>query len=103
MSSNTLIVLRNLLKEVKKNNSSLTKDKSLLANYILLQSRKYLVTDEQACKAREEMKFVAETYLCYLKSQRLFDEIHKKYQGKGERSIKETAEIVGFKLPHDPK
>ncbi|KAK6639624.1 hypothetical protein RUM43_007897 [Polyplax serrata] len=79
------------------------KGNSELASYILTQCYKHQVTDEQVCKAREEMKFLAETYLCYLRSQRLFEEIHRKYQGKGERSIKETAEIVGFKLPHDPK
>ncbi|KAG7201019.1 hypothetical protein KM043_003371 [Ampulex compressa] len=30
-------------------------------------------------------------------------EIRSRYTGKGERSIKETADLVGFKLPHDPK
>lgn len=99
----TLRVIRKLLREVKNSNFSNVREKSLLTNYILLQCRKHQVTEEQICKAREEMKFLAETYLCYLKSQKLYEYIHQKYQGKGERSIKETAEIVGFKLPHDPK
>lgn len=101
--SRTLDIVRNLLREVRHNNFTSRKGNSELANYILTQCYKHQVTDEQVCKAREEMKFLAETYLCYLRSQRLFEEIHRKYQGKGERSIKETAEIVGFKLPHDPK
>ena len=101
--NNTLSIVRNLIKEIKNSSSLRQNEKSLLANYILIQCRKYQVTDEQACKAREEMKFLAETYLCYLKSQRIFEEIHKKYQGRGERTVEETATMVGFKLPHDPE
>lgn len=71
--------------------------------YILDQYRKYKVTDQQLCKAQEEMKYLSETYLCYLRSSRQYMELHKQYKGKGERSTEETANLVGFKLPHDPK
>lgn len=99
MSKEAVKVVRNLLGEVRR--TSRNKNNGLLQNYILLQCRKYQVTDEQLCKAREEMKFLAQTYLCYLRSQRSYNEIHQKFQGKGERSVKETAGLVGFKLPHD--
>ncbi|RZB38640.1 SRR1-like protein, partial [Asbolus verrucosus] len=76
---------------------------NLALQYILSQYRKYKTTSEQLCKAREEVEFVANTYLCYLKSSRLHQEIHAEFHGKGERSVRETANLVGFKLPHDPK
>lgn len=76
---------------------------NLIFQYIKNQFRKYKTTDQQLCKAREEMNFMARTYLCYLKSLRLEQEIRKEFHGRGERSTAETAKIVGFKLPHDPK
>ncbi|KXJ69267.1 hypothetical protein RP20_CCG028028 [Aedes albopictus] len=49
------------------------------------------------------MQFAAETYLCYLRSVRKHKELSEMYSGRGERSIRDTADMVGFKLPHDPK
>lgn len=103
MSKNGVKLLKNLLSEIRRQSSSEKIQNSNLVNYILSQSRKHQVTDEQLCKAREEMKYLAETYACYLRSQRQYLEIQKKYHGRGERTIEETANIVGFKLPHDPK
>lgn len=76
---------------------------SLAFKYITDQFQKHQTTDQTLCKAREEMKFLGETYLCYLRSLRKYTEIQKEYKGKGERSITDTANMVGFKLPHDPK
>lgn len=71
--------------------------------YASAQFRKYRTTDQQLCKAKEEMRFLGETYLCYLRSLRRSAAIQKEYKGVGERSVEETANLVGFKLPHDPK
>lgn len=71
--------------------------------YVAAQYRKYRTTDEQLCKAKEEMHFLGQTYACYLQSLRRNAEIQKHYKGCGERSVEETASLVGFKLPHDPK
>lgn len=76
---------------------------NIVYNYIVQQFRKYQTTDQQLCKAKEEMEFIANTYLCYLKSSRLQQQIHNEFHGKGERTVGETARMVGFKLPHDPK
>jgi len=38
-------------------------------------------------------------YLCLLNSQRITRAIHVRYKGAGERSVEETAGLVGFKLP----
>lgn len=95
--------LYHLLSEIRYISSEKHLRDSLLFNYVMKQFRKYKETDQQLCKAREEMKFLSETYLCYLRSQRRYEEIHNQYHAKGERSVKETADMVGFKLPHDPK
>ena len=29
--------------------------------------------------------------------------IHDEYHSKGEKTFEETAKLVGFKLPHDPR
>ncbi|XP_056643833.1 protein FMC1 homolog [Diorhabda sublineata] len=98
-----LTILRQIISELR---HALPKDKikdDLTVQYILNQYRKYLVTGEQLCKAREEMQFIANTYLCYLRSTRLSKEIQQEFHGKGERTVEDTAKLVGFKLPHDPK
>ncbi|KAL1402353.1 hypothetical protein pipiens_006129 [Culex pipiens pipiens] len=76
---------------------------SLAAKYITAQFRKFETTEQQHCRAKEEMQFAANTYLCYLESVRKLKELNAAYSGRGERSIRETADMVGFKLPHDPK
>lgn len=95
---------RSLLNELRLANANgrLHKD-SHAAKYITNQFEMHKTTDETLCKAREEMKFLGETYLCYLRSLRKFNQISREYKGKGERNVKETADMVGFKLPHDPK
>lgn len=97
-------LFRSLLNELRLANPTgkLNKD-SLAVKYITSQFEKHQTTDEILCKAREEMKFLGETYLCYLQSLRKYNEINSEYKGKGERSVKDTANMVGFKLPHDPK
>ncbi|XP_055381290.1 protein FMC1 homolog [Condylostylus longicornis] len=96
-------ILRSLLHELRQASPNKCIKNNLAANYILAQFKKYQTTDQTLCKAREEMKFLGKTYLCYLQSLRRHAEIHKEYHGRGERTVKETADIVGFKLPTDPK
>lgn len=98
-----LSILRNLIAELRYALPEGSLKNNLALEYIVNQFRKYKTTDEQLCKAREEMEFMANTYLCYLKSSRMAQEIHSEFHGKGERTIQETANMVGFKLPHDPK
>lgn len=95
---------RSLLNELRLvNPTGRVKKDSLAAKYIVDQFERHQTTDEILCKAREEMKFLGETYLCYLRSLRKYNQIQCEYKGKGERSVKDTADMVGFKLPHDPK
>ncbi|XP_076309842.1 protein FMC1 homolog isoform X1 [Tachypleus tridentatus] len=79
--------------------------KSVIQNpifrYILEQTRKHQVTEKQICRGQAELQYLARTYLCYLSSIRRQKELHEMYHGKGERTIKETADMVGLKLPGD--
>lgn len=99
-ASNTM---KRLLAEIKTISSETNSKDSLAAKYVSSQFRKFETTDLLHCRAKEEMRFTAETYLCYLQSIRKLKELTAVYSGKGERSIRETADMVGFKLPHDPK
>lgn len=100
----TLRTLRGILSELRK---YLAKDCKLRENpqakYILSLYRINQVTDQQYCKAQEESKYIASTYLSYLRSKRLYSNILLQYHSKRENTIQETASQLGFKLPHDPK
>ncbi|CAB3382172.1 Hypothetical predicted protein [Cloeon dipterum] len=65
--------------------------------------RKNQVTDEQLCRAQSELAHLSETYSCYLSSLRRYSAIKDAYHSQGERTVRQTADMVGFKLPHDPK
>lgn len=95
--------LRQLVSEIRYISSEKKLHDSLLIKYIMMQFHKYKETDQQLCKAQEELKFLVSSYHCYLQSQRRFKEIHDQYHAKGERSVKDTANMMGFKLPQDPK
>lgn len=57
------------------------------------------VTEEQKCRAREEMLHRATTYLCLLRSTRQYAALNHKYQGGGERSPEAVARLVGLAMP----
>lgn len=96
-------LFRQLITEVRHAVPSGSAKDNLAVQFITNQFQKYKITDQQLCKAQEEMKFLGNAYLCYLRSSRKYNEINQSYHGKGERTIEETANMVGFKLPHDPK
>lgn len=96
-------LVRSILHELRLASPNGKLKDSIAARYVLDQFRKYQTTEEQICKAREEVTYLGKTYVTYLQSLRKYHSIQKDYKGKGERSVKETADMVGFKLPHDPK
>ena len=96
-------VLRGILNELRLASPNKCIKNSLSAKYVVAQFKKYRTTDEQLCKEKDEMLFLGNTYLCYLQSSRHYKRINDEYKGAGERSIEDTASMVGFKLPHDPK
>lgn len=102
MNPNVQLV-RSLLREIRCIASEGKIKDNIMVQYILEQARAHKETSETLCKARKELEHLAQTYNCYLGSQRAYNEIQTHYAGAGERSIRETADLVGFKLPHDPK
>ncbi len=72
-------------------------------SFVRDQFRANIVTSRQFCRSEADMRHLGDTYRTYLSSQRIWRHLHDEYHGKGERSVAETAKIVGFKLPHDPK
>lgn len=96
-------LVRSLLHELRLASPNGKIKDSIGVEFILEQFKKYQTTEEQLCKARDEMTYLGQTYLTYLQSSRKRDAILKDYKGKGEISTKDAASLVGFKLPHDPK
>ena len=96
--------LRQIIKEMRLN---LPEGKNVrhqpLTKYIFNEFKRHQTTSKQHCKAGQEMEHLSSTYATYLTSQRLWHEVHKEYHATGERTVEDTAKIVGFKLPHDPK
>ncbi|XP_062531254.1 protein FMC1 homolog [Bombyx mori] len=102
-SKPVLVTLRQLLSELRRQSPTKKLAENQMVRYIFDQYRKYQTTDQQLCKAIDEMHFRARTYHNYLHHSRKYKELNTEFKGKGERSIEETANMVGFKLPHDPK
>ncbi|XP_057332574.1 protein FMC1 homolog isoform X2 [Microplitis mediator] len=102
MNSN-LKLIRSLLSEIRKTASENKIRDNIVVRYVMAQAREHQETSETLCKAREELQHLAKTYNCYLSSLRSYNELNSQYSGAGERSVRETADLVGFKLPHDPK
>lgn len=98
------LMLKDLVRELRKTNRTYKNiSESPSYQYIMKQFRRNQVTGEQTCKATQEAEFMAHTYLSYLQSSRRAAEIKHEFHGRGERSVRSTADMVGFKLPHDPK
>lgn len=97
-------LLRELIRELKVTNRTYQPlRESPIYQFICKQFRRNQVTEEQVCKASTESRYLADTYLTYMKSSRKAAELKSEFHGKGERSVRSTADLVGFKLPHDPK
>lgn len=102
-SKPALVTLRHLLSELRKQSSTTKLAENQMVQYLFSQYRKHQTTDLQLCKAIDEMHYKARAYGNYLENSRMCKEINQEYKRMGERSVEETANMVGFKLPHDPK
>lgn len=95
--SNILNLYKSLTREVGN-------DKTLF-NLIRNEFRENAVTASKYCKEDNEQHFIAKTYLSYLRNTKEYSILQSKY-AKGERSIEDSANIVGLRLPkqyHDEK
>ncbi|CAM1323867.1 Srrd (predicted) [Pycnogonum litorale] len=74
--------------------------KTITYGYLKRQFKNYEVTEEKLCRGRKEMNHMGNSYLCYLTSNRAYKKLHGEYHSKGERTIQETASLVGLTLPN---
>ncbi|KAK6036548.1 hypothetical protein COOONC_25948 [Cooperia oncophora] len=66
--------------------------------FLVDQMRDHQVTQRVYSKAPEEAEHVANLYATYLSSTRNLKELERRYRGK-ERSVEESANLVGLALP----
>lgn len=92
-----LLLLRLLSRELRQRSNKKLLDRPLM-QWILSEFRSNQITQEQYCRSPKEMTWVADTYCQYLRAQRLCRELVDKSQ-KREKTIQETADMVGFRLP----
>ncbi|GIY76056.1 protein FMC1 homolog [Caerostris darwini] len=96
----TLAVLRGISHELRRANPKLKPVSQTTAlSYLMNEYRSHQVTEKRICKNDEELNMMAKTYLCYLESLRQNQELIDRYHSHGERSVEETAQLVGFSLP----
>ena len=88
--SSVLNLYKSLIRELKS-------DQKLLG-LIKCEFKKNIVTSSKYCKESNEQFIIANAYLSYLKNTREYFILKSKY-AKGERSIEESANIVGLRLP----
>ncbi|KAL4143782.1 hypothetical protein QTP88_006068 [Uroleucon formosanum] len=97
----SLALLRSLTREFR----YVTLDGKLLdrplMRLILSEYRSNQVTPAQYCRGPNEMVWVADTYLQYIRSQRICRELTDKHQRR-EKTVQETADMIGFRLPSAP-
>ena len=97
-------LLRSIMRELRRSRPEGSRLRgSQSSDFVLGLFRKNAVTQEQVCKHREEMAFMADTYSTYLTAQREYEVVQQEYHAKGERSVDQTAKMVGFNLPHEAK
>uniref|UniRef100_A0A914YAN7 Protein FMC1 homolog n=1 Tax=Panagrolaimus superbus TaxID=310955 RepID=A0A914YAN7_9BILA len=90
---------RRIVSELKKAKGSLSRD-SPEFRFIMDQMRNHRVTQKMNCKSPNEMEHLADTYATYLNSTRFLAELQERYRG-GERSVSESANLVGLQLPKE--
>ncbi|KAG1714577.1 Protein FMC1 [Nymphon striatum] len=97
-SRNTKTVDQKYKDEYHEESPGNVKDK-LAYSYITQQYKNNIVTDQKLCRGSKELHHMASSYLCYLKSNRKYQSLFNEYHSKSNRSIAETAGIVGLRVP----
>ncbi|XP_033732986.1 protein FMC1 homolog [Pecten maximus] len=97
MSSRRLF--QELSKEFKRMHPKVKLDDVPAFNHMTAQFKKFKTTGKLLCRADNEVHYVADSYRCMLQSTRKHEELIQIYGGKGDRSIEESANLVGLNLP----
>lgn len=100
--NSALKVLRSLARELRYFTSNGKLLHRPLIQWILSEYRSNQVTSAQYCRGPDEMIWVADAYLQYVRAQRVCRELTIQHQ-KCEKTVQETADMIGFKLPPKPE
>ncbi|XP_050537463.1 protein FMC1 homolog [Daktulosphaira vitifoliae] len=100
-SQQPLNLLRSIVRELRHYTSGEKQLKRPLVQWILSEYRANQLTQAQYCRGPSEMIWVADTYLQYIRGQRVCRELIVRNH-RSEKSVKETAAMVGFSLPPNP-
>jgi len=57
----------------------------------------------QGLEVQKNMEQTGRSYVLYLQGSREYHRISDVYKGAGERSADDTAKLLGFKMPNEPK
>ncbi|XP_038610424.1 protein FMC1 homolog [Tachyglossus aculeatus] len=94
--------LRDLLRELRLLGEGAAYRDTAAYRYLVGAFRAHRVTSQKLCRAQHELHFDAATYLCLLRSVRRHVALHREFHGRGERSVTESAGMVGLQLPRQP-
>lgn len=101
LKMDALNVLRSITRELRYVNPKSSPRNLLAFQYLMKQYRQNQVTQEQVCRADNDMLHNAQTYLCMLRSTRECEALRAEY-GRKERTVEESANLVGLQLPKSP-
>ncbi|CAL2037943.1 hypothetical protein CAEBREN_05950 [Caenorhabditis brenneri] len=88
---------KNIIAELKKVDKNFT-PQCAQYKYLMEQMRADQVTTRRYSKAENESESVAKLYLSYIQGTRRLNELQERYKG-GEKTVEESARLVGLKLP----
>ncbi|CAL8101227.1 unnamed protein product [Orchesella dallaii] len=57
----------------------------------------------QGLEVQKNLEQTGRSYVLYLQGSKEYHRISDEYKGAGERSADDTAKLLGFKMPHEPK
>nr|CDJ87028.1 ATP synthase assembly factor FMC1 domain containing protein [Haemonchus contortus] len=97
VEKSALNAFRRIVSELRKSDKSFGRN-SVQYKHLVDQMKDHLVTQRVYSKAPQEAEHVANLYATYLSSTRNLKELEKRYRGN-ERSVEESARLVGLALP----
>ncbi|XP_071493117.1 protein FMC1 homolog [Diadema antillarum] len=101
LRKDALTALRGITRELRYIRPKTSPRNMLAFQYLMEQYRENQVTQEQVCRAHNDMLHKAQTYHCLLRSTREYEALQAEY-GRGERTVEESARLVGLELPKPP-
>lgn len=104
--SQSVTILRNLYRELRPTVNAPQKHvhQTQLWKYIVGLCRDCRnFTPGEVALVKKNLESTGRSYLFYLQAAREYHRISDEYKGVGERTAEDTAKMLGFKMPNEPK